>query len=261
MSMTKEQFKIYVIRTINDSLKNDVPETVVLHKLKNNIQSIPSLNVREMSAMYKSVKKVADKMYATGGKLLNKDIYKLSVDINKITEHRNTRVRSKNLSQEMRDSRAANKVFYLCSTHSNPAEDHKEWQGKIYVDRYWKSTLADNQAVLKKVACYIKNKDILTVQEICGAPVYMVTRPYCMHYFIDLDTEEVLNNGLVAVRRNHPEAKSKEHHVDYRKKFLKTRKRIHTELGMDTDAAYDQLLINRAKYRERFEKYKVPKEN
>lgn len=242
--MTKEAFKVYVVKEIHLAVLNNVPENVLMKKMQDIIRSIPSLNMRECAALYRVVKVLADQMYRQEAVLSNKQIYRWSVNVNKIVEHRNSRVRAKNLAVEMQDSRINKQVFYLCSIHSNPAEDHKDYQGKIYVDRYWKTTLKDDPAVLKKVAAFIKNKSIITVQDICKAPVYMITRPYCMHYFIELDTNEVLNNGLKAVRRNHPEAHSREHHVDYRKKFLNTRKKIHRELGMEVEEARDKTLLH-----------------
>lgn len=249
--MTKEAFKIYVVRYIHEAVIKGKPKRQTMEGIRDIVESISSLNMREKSDMYKLLKIITDSMYENEGKLENDEIKFLSVNVNKIMERRNSRVRTKNLAKEMQDSRAKNGVFYLCSIHSNPAEDHKDWQGKIYVDRYWKSILKEDVAARKKVAAYVKNKDILTVQQICGAPVYMITRPYCMHYFIELDTEEVLNNGIKAVRKNHPEAHSKEHHVDYRVKYYNTRKRIHKAMGMNDEAAYDRGLVSRAKKREK----------
>lgn len=84
-------------------------------------------------------------------------------------------------------------VFYLCSWHPNPADDHKDYQGRIYVDRFWRSKVKgrDYYAVDR----YIKNHNIMTIQEVMGEPVWLSTRPYCRHYFIALDTGTVLHNS------------------------------------------------------------------
>lgn len=85
-------------------------------------------------------------------------------------------------------------IFYLCSKHYHPAEDHKDLQGKIYVDRFWRKKVSDEDA--KKIKSYIRNHNVLAVQEIVGSPSYLTTRPYCKHYFIELDTETVLSTSL-----------------------------------------------------------------
>ena len=209
------------------------------------IQASPDFNIREKAGLYRVIKRTVELMYIQNGKLENGQIKNYSTGMGKIEEHRNARNRKQNLVQEMRVNRAQGSVFYMCSIHSNPAEDHKDWQGRIYVDRYWKSILADDEETQKKVAAYIRNHDTLTVQEICGEPVYLITRPYCKHFFIGLDTDEVLNNGVKKIREGHPEAHTRSHNVYYRKKYYKLRERIHTVLNMEGEAAWDRKLIKR----------------
>ena len=81
-------------------------------------------------------------------------------------------------------------IFFLCSKHNSPAEDHKNYQGKIYVDRFWRTKVSGSEytAVLQ----YIKDNEIVTVQEIMGDPVWLTTRPYCKHFFIPVATSDVL---------------------------------------------------------------------
>ena len=237
--------KVQIIKYIYQAVLDKTPETVILKRIKRVIQSSSNFNVREKAGLYKVIKRTVELMYVQGGKLENGQIKNYSTGLNKIEEHRNARLRKQNLIQEMRVNRAQGSVFYMCSIHSNPAEDHKDWQGKIYVDRYWKSVLEGQPEVQKKVAAYIRNHDTLTVQEICGEPVYLITRPYCKHFFIGLDTDEVLGNGLKKIQRDHPEAHTRSHNVYYRKKFYRLRERIHTVLNMESEAEWDRKLIKK----------------
>lgn len=88
-------------------------------------------------------------------------------------------------------------IFYLCSYHSNPAVDHKDFQGTVYVDRFWRTKVSG--ADYYKVASYIKNRNIKTIQSIMGPPVYLTTRPYCKHYFTPMVTSEVLSSSPKAL--------------------------------------------------------------
>lgn len=100
-------------------------------------------------------------------------------------------------------------VFYLCSVHTGPAEDHKEWQGKIYVDRFWRSVMEGARctaAQIKGVEAYIRNHNILTLQEVVNHKPYLITRPYCRHFFIPVSTVEVLGSSLNSILKKHPEA-------------------------------------------------------
>ncbi len=237
--------KIRMVKLIYQAVLDKTPETVILKKIRGIIQDTPDFNIREKAALYKTIKKTADLMYIQNGKLENGQIKNYSTSINKIEEHRNARNRKLNLVQDMRFNRAKGGVFYMSSIHSNPAKDHEEWQGRIYVDRYWKSTLDEQPDIQNKVAAYIRNHNILTVQEVCGEPVYLITRPYCKHFFIELDTDEVLSNSVNKIRKMHPEAHTRSHNIYYRKKYYKLREKIHTVLNMDSEADVDRMLIKR----------------
>ena len=214
-------------------------------KVRDIINDIPNFNIREKAQMYVLVKNIAVLMYMQEGKLYNKQILKYSTGINKIQEHADSRRRKTGLAQEMRGHRARTGVFYLLSSHSNPAEGHAPYQGQIFVDRFWKSVTSDDPELQKKVRAYIRNHDTLTVQEIIKSPVYMITRPYCKHFFIELDTDEVLNNGVKKIRNNHPEAQVRTHNINYRTKYYKLREKIHTVLEMPAEAAWDKKLIKK----------------
>lgn len=234
-----------MVKLIYQAVLDKVPEHVILKKVRGIIQNTPDFNIREKAALYRTVKRMADLMYIQEGRLENGQIKNYSTSINKIEEHRNARNRKQNLVTEMRGNRARGGVFYMSSIHSNPAKDHAAWQGVIYVDRYWRSILADDPVTQKKVEAYIRNHDILTVQEIVGEPVYLITRPYCKHFFIELDTDEVLGSSVNKIRKEHPEAHTRSHNIYYRKKYYKLREKIHTVLNMESEAEWDKKLIKR----------------
>ena len=85
-------------------------------------------------------------------------------------------------------------IFYLCSFHKDCAADHLDYQGKIYVSEDWEARCMDYDR--KKIAAYIKNHDVQTVEWVLGEPVYMTTRPNCRHYFVQVGVEEVLHNSV-----------------------------------------------------------------
>lgn len=235
--------KVEIIKYIYAAVQKKTPQNKILSKLRGMIQNAPDFNIREKAALYRTVLRVTKLMYIQEGKLANSQIKKYSTSLNKIEEHKNARMRKQDLRDKMNAARAQSGVFYMTSIHSNPAKDHKDWQGKIFVDRYWRSIL--DKETEKKVAAYIKNHNTLTVQEITKAPVYMITRPYCKHFFIRLDTEEVLGASVNKIQKNHPEARTRSHHVHYRKKYYDFRRRVHTVLEMDSEAEYDKKLVRR----------------
>lgn len=95
----------------------------------------------------------------------------------------------------------ASGIFYLCSTHVNPAKDHADWEGKVYVSEDWEDRVSPDQH--SQVGAYIRNHKVQTVQWVTGEPVYLVTRPNCKHYFIEVDVEEVLGSSVKKLLKAH----------------------------------------------------------
>ena len=85
-------------------------------------------------------------------------------------------------------------IFYLCSYHTHCAEGHKDYQGKMYVSENWEERVSDD-SLKEKISAYIRNHSCMTIEDVVGDPVYMVTRPNCRHTFRRLDTDEVLHGS------------------------------------------------------------------
>ena len=129
---------------------------------------------------------------------------------NKIIRNDGVRARHSSLKEQLQDGRdkTVPTIFYLCSRHANPAKEHEFWEGKLYVDRFWRRTVQGlyPDEVIKKIERFIKSEHIHTVQWVTGFPVYLITRPYCRHFFIDIPTDEVLGEDLKQIKKNHPES-------------------------------------------------------
>ena len=85
-------------------------------------------------------------------------------------------------------------VFYLVSAHAKPQPAHKDLQGKILVDRFWRSSLlkAGKADLVGDVARYIKRNGVRTVQWATGAPHYLLVRQNCKHVLYPMFTSDVL---------------------------------------------------------------------
>ena len=84
-------------------------------------------------------------------------------------------------------------VFYLASSHKDSASDHKDYQGKIYVDENWRKLNISNE-LKEKIRNYVKSHYIRTIQWVMGRPVWFITRPNCRHYFKEVNAEEVISS-------------------------------------------------------------------
>lgn len=102
---------------------------------------------------------------------------------------------------EVRGLLESGSIFYLCSSHINPAKDHADWEGKIYVDEDWMDKCDDSDK--KRIAAYIRNHKIVSVQWVTGAPVWLVYRPNCKHYLIPVSVDEVLGSSAKKLLKEH----------------------------------------------------------
>lgn len=91
------------------------------------------------------------------------------------------------IDNAFKENRKTGKIFYVASKHADSAEDHKDWQGRIYVDKYWHNYDTDG-----RIGKYVRENSIRTVQWVTGAPVYFITRPNCRHYFTTYTADEIL---------------------------------------------------------------------
>lgn len=86
-------------------------------------------------------------------------------------------------------------IFFLATEHADCADDHRAWQGRIYVMQNWKSAIND-PALQKVITRYIKQHRVQTVEAVTGKPIYLTTRPNCRHHLTPLATKEVLAQEL-----------------------------------------------------------------
>lgn len=112
-----------------------------------------------------------------------------------LERHAGARERAVESKEQLQRGREKRAIFYVCSKHVSPAKDHKDWQGKLYVDRYWRATLKSSTTtewMIPLVEKYIADHDIKTIQWVMGPPVWLTTRPYCKHWFAPVLTSTVL---------------------------------------------------------------------
>ena len=114
-------------------------------------------------------------------------------------------------------------IFYACSSHSKPAKDHADYQGKIYVDRYWRKYCTGTvpEWMILTVEEFIQKNEIITVQKIMGPPVWLCTRPYCKHKLYPVNTLTVLTEQPKEyIRKTYGTATKRGATYEYIKKHL-----------------------------------------
>ena len=81
-------------------------------------------------------------------------------------------------------------VFYISNEFADCADDHKDYQGKMYYDERWRSFNLDDE-ITKKIESAISG--MKSVQEVREGPPYLTTRPNCRHSLVPISIDQALN--------------------------------------------------------------------
>lgn len=87
------------------------------------------------------------------------------------------------------------RIFYLCSWHGDCAQDHVDWQGKLYYDRFWRRHVKDRETQIR-VLDFIQSTGMMSLQWVTNKPVWLITRPNCRHYFEQVTIKEALGKSV-----------------------------------------------------------------
>lgn len=83
------------------------------------------------------------------------------------------------------------RMFYVVSRHGDCAEDHLDYQGRVYYEKNFRRYVTDPD-LRAQVETYIQMHGLLSWQYITLRPVWLVSRPNCRHYFAQLSISRVL---------------------------------------------------------------------
>lgn len=143
-------------------------------------------------------------------------------------------------------------VFYLCSYHSDCADDHKDYQGKIYYDEGWKTIAKkENHELIEKI---IREKKCLPLQKYRDGKPYITTRPNCRHNFKPITIAQANDNSVGALlnqfgmkkgtydSRNYADLQKQRYYERQVRKFKQEKDRTEIELKNAPDEATKEKL-------------------
>lgn len=201
------------IMMIHRGLSNGETLSSLRSKIQSSANQLPYLNVRNRAALVSGMMSLARKGL---GKKDDDLVHSLTIrknfqialgSINQAERASYGRWNRARIDLQLKTGREQNfpTIFYLSSTHQNPAKDHEDWQGVIFVDRFWRDALSSSghSDIIPSVEAYIRNRDVQTVQWVVGAPVYLTTRPNCRHFFLPISINEALKSSPSAIRKAH----------------------------------------------------------
>lgn len=87
-------------------------------------------------------------------------------------------------------------VFYACNVYQDCADDHKDYQGKVYYDKRYLNMNYDEET-LRVIERTIRNKNMLAVQDVREGKPYLTTRPNCRHNLTAISIEQASDERIV----------------------------------------------------------------
>lgn len=84
-------------------------------------------------------------------------------------------------------------VFYICNSFGDCADDHKDYQGKYYFDKDWKSFGYDEETS-KRIQKTIDSYEMKSYQDVVNNKPYLTTRPNCRHTLRPVVLDDVFSN-------------------------------------------------------------------
>jgi len=103
-----------------------------------------------------------------------------------------TNIQSEISEKQLQIGAKAKIVFYIVNEFADCADDHAEYQGKIYYDERWQ-TFGFTPEAEQKIAKRILDKRMISIQNARNNPPYLTTRPNCRHSFKPIPIDTALN--------------------------------------------------------------------
>ena len=87
-------------------------------------------------------------------------------------------------------------VFYACNVYQDCADDHKDYQGKVYYDKRY-LTMGYDEETVHSIERAIRQRQMLAVQDVREGKPYLTTRPNCRHNLTPISVEQATNERIV----------------------------------------------------------------
>lgn len=215
MNLVYKKKIVEILTAVEEFQKKSKPRKWLKERLKETIDKLKDVNRKDKAAIYDAAFTLAIntvKPTVTAGAIGTDTVHGLDLHdpdswkelvktVGKVERRTDSKQKIKHTKEIVDIERTRENVlpvvFYACSIHGSPAKDHADYQGKIYVDRYWRKYAGSRLPdwLSKAIEDYIHKNDIMSIQKIMGPPVWLGTRPYCKHFFIPVKTLTVLTQN------------------------------------------------------------------
>lgn len=112
-----------------------------------------------------------------------------------------TRIQHDIIKQTKEIGEKTMQLFYVCDTYSDCANDHLDWQGKMYYDEKVLRQLRSNPHYNEFMKGVRKCKS--SVEKVTTGKPYLTTRPNCRHRLVPISIDDAIGLPLDALIKKH----------------------------------------------------------
>ena len=161
-----------------------------LERYATSAEFIPNLDKSIISQTKLGIDKGLPVTYKNGRKVTYKAYMEMAV---------RTGIQQEIGNRQLEAGRNANIVFYVVNEFGDCADDHADYQGKMYYDeKYLLFPLTtDAKAMIRK---HIANTNMQSIQDVRDKPPYLTTRPNCRHKMKPVAIDRVLQESVENIK-------------------------------------------------------------
>ena len=208
-------YEVRAVSLITTAFLNGTPKKVTVRYLRNLLNSFAnsiSLSRTEYVALWNWTISTYTRMSKqTWGKKNEQTVQQVAAKQYRAMEREKNQI-ADSIEFRYKHDRAmsyikSNTVFYQLSTHTNCAEGHLPFQGKVFINE---DVASDEEKE------YAQKHNIPSIRDMMFNEPWLTTRTNCKHFFIPLSTSEVLTDNIP----DQPVVHDKELNTPYRAYYV-----------------------------------------
>jgi len=175
-----------VVRSAKDFKNQALKKVSRLEKYKTSATYVPDIKKSIIETTQLGIDNGLPVTYKNGRKVSYKAYMEMAVRTGIQQEIGNT---------QLEVGASANIVFYVANEFADCADDHRDYQGKVYYDERYKDFKL-NDEIKSRIGAYIASRQLLSIQSVRDGEPYFTTRPNCRHTITPMAIDDVLQDKV-----------------------------------------------------------------
>ena len=179
-----------LVRSAKSMQNKTLKKVSRLERYKTSAEFIPNLDKSIISQTKLGIEKGLPVTYKNGRKVSYKAYMEMAV---------RTGIQQEIGDRQLEAGRNANIVFYVVNEFGDCADDHANYQGKMYYDEGFQDFPLQDE-IKGLIQDHIQKNGLLSIQAVRDKPPYLTTRPNCRHKMKPVAIDRVLQESVENIK-------------------------------------------------------------